>query len=640
MSKYIRINLIFVFIIGLCLAIYFPGLYGQIILDDQNNLAPVLEWWHGRVGFYDVLFGNKSGRFGRVVSMASFMLNWHLFGDSIFWLKAFNLIIHVANGILVLFLARESFVALGYEKNNCEKWALFVASAWLLSPMFVSTTLYIVQRMAQLSAFFIFLGMYAYARMRRAQIAGDRAGKWFALVLLSWMLAIFSKENGVLLLPLVFVQELSLYRFVATNLVRRSLLIFFLLALIVPLILVVGYNSYCGGCLIGSYETRNFTLTQRIYTQLHIVPTYFVRLLFPNNAGFGVFQDDFPVSNGWFAPVETFLGGFSILAAFLFACWKALKGKSLFAFGVFVFLVGHSLESTVFPLELYFEHRNYMPGVGVFMLFAGGFRLVEGYSSKLARYVPWIACFWLVLMAFIAWNQAQVWRSHQSIVLFSQKYHPGSLRLNSELVQMYTEAGKYSLAIEMQERIFFDSLPYYRPGAGLQLAYIYCRSGRALPNKIVENFVFPENGRFNWPYFTAGVEIVYSEIAAGKCVLPNLGTFIEKWLDLSRLSRAPVNIASPAWSSLYRGAEMAWWRLRDPLLAMKFINAMDSFPGYSRRGARGDLLEFDLALALGDVEKAKVKYQDVLRSKSSLSVSDVNYFEARSVDYKKLLVRK
>lgn len=638
--SHLRLFAIVFLALGLCLAIYFPGLNGQVILDDLNNLTPVSEWWHGRALFVDTLLGNTSGRFGRVVSMASFMLNWHFFGDSIFWLKAINVLIHISIGLVVLLLARECFVALDFDDKTCRDLSLFVAAAWLFSPMFVSTTLYIVQRMAQLSALFIFLGMYFYARMRRSQISGFSGVWWCICALFALIAGVFSKENGILLVPLVFVQEITLYRFVGGQAIRRSLIGFFALAVILPLVAAGGYNATCGNCLIGSYDTRNFTLEQRVFTQFQVIPIYVIRLLFPSNAGFGVFQDDFPIATGLLQPISSLLGLISILIAIGAAVWFVLKGKSLVALGVFVFLVGHALESTIFPLELYFEHRNYMPGFGIFMLLASGVKVACDYSKDMARWMPWLAFSWLILLSFIAWNQVQVWKSHSSILLFSQKYHPESLRLNSELAQMYTEAGDYAAAIKMQTNMVMKSPGYYQPGGLVQLAYIYCHAGTAMPENVADSLRFPPDGKFNWPYFTAGVEIIYADIVSRRCSLANLDVFLKRWLVLSSLYNAQNKISAPAWNSLYRGAEMSWWRLRNVGLTRDFLDAMDRFPGFTRSGPRISLLEFDIALAVGDRKKAQIEYNKLLVEKSGLSTSDKSYFESLESAYKQLWVNK
>ena len=44
--------------------------------------------------------------------------------------------------------------------------------------------------------------------------------------------------------------------------------------------------------------------------------------------------------------------------------WKYRKKAPVYTFAVFWFLGGHILESTVVPLELYIEHRNYLPLLG------------------------------------------------------------------------------------------------------------------------------------------------------------------------------------------------------------------------------------------------------------------------------------
>src|SRR5690606_5451195 len=78
-----------------------------------------------------------------------------------------------------------------------------VAATWLLHPLLVSTVLYAVQRMAQLSTFFTLLALLAWLKARTA----DKPRSfyffgWFVMPAMS-LLAMLSKENGALL-PLYF----------------------------------------------------------------------------------------------------------------------------------------------------------------------------------------------------------------------------------------------------------------------------------------------------------------------------------------------------------------------------------------------------------------------------------------------------
>lgn len=52
----------------------------------------------------------------------------------------------------------------------------------------------------------------------------------------------------------------------------------------------------------------------------------------------------------------------------LFICAYSILGNKFryLSFGLLYFLIGHSIESTIFPLEIYFNHRNYLPSIGLY----------------------------------------------------------------------------------------------------------------------------------------------------------------------------------------------------------------------------------------------------------------------------------
>ena len=89
----------------------------------------------------------------------------------------------------------------------------------------------------------------------------------------------------------------------------------------------------------------------------------------PNLSRFGLYHDDFVISRGLFQPIGTLLaiGG---LAASVAVSWLLRIKAPIISFGIAWFLLGHSLESTIFPLELMHEHRNYLPSLGIVILIA------------------------------------------------------------------------------------------------------------------------------------------------------------------------------------------------------------------------------------------------------------------------------
>ena len=101
----------------------------------------------------------------------------------------------------------------------------------------------------------------------------------------------------------------------------------------------------------------------------------------------------------------------------------------LLLFGVLFFIVGHSMESSFLALEMVYEHRNYLPSMGVFIAFVGCCHICfyrEG-MSRLYRYVPAITIpilFTLLLIRAESWSQALT-LSGENV-----RVHPLSVRSN------------------------------------------------------------------------------------------------------------------------------------------------------------------------------------------------------------------
>src|SRR5690606_6940387 len=133
------------------------GLRGGFFFDDYLNLdamgdyGGVTDW----ETFRAFVFSGWSGPTGRPISLASFLLNDNSWPSYAPWFKKTNLLIHVLCGLL---LCWASLLLLRNFKSVPERQAQWIAvlacAFWLLHPYMVSTTLYVVQRMAQLATLF------------------------------------------------------------------------------------------------------------------------------------------------------------------------------------------------------------------------------------------------------------------------------------------------------------------------------------------------------------------------------------------------------------------------------------------------------------------------------------------------------
>lgn len=436
-----------------CALAYGPGLGGPFVFDDIGNLVlPLQAWLHGETSWEEIVFGNHSGMLGRPLSMLSFLANAAASGGlATVPFKATNVAIHLLNGAVLYVLLARLLPRDPWLKPEARLIALLIAGAWLLHPMQVSTVLYVVQRMAQLSALFTLGGLLAYVYARQSlELGRHRTGLLvlFLVVPACMVAAVLSKENGALLPALCGVIELGYFRPSGRRSRPLAVRWFFVVSLLLPLVAASAWYGMHPQKLLGAYEGRLFTLDERLLSQPRVLLDYMGALLLPRGPSLGVYTDDFLVSRGLLDPPGTLLSIVALLLLVTLAWRTRLLIPALFT-GIGLYLTGHAMESTVFPLEIYFEHRNYLPSAGIFLALTG----VAGWG--LARLLPktdaqqrtrrWVrgGCVALLLMlAFATWARAGIWSSPVLLAEQGVRQHPGSVRALMDQARLWQAQGR------------------------------------------------------------------------------------------------------------------------------------------------------------------------------------------------------
>ncbi len=458
-----------------CVLAYGCALWGPLFFDDVHNLLENTGVQIGGGTFDEwriAALSSDAGALHRPVAMLSFALNHALAGSfSAFSLKATNLALHLAVAALVYCLARALLDAPALRgrlqvPGQRRLVAMLAASLWLLHPLHVSTVLYAVQRMAQLSALFTVAGLLLFSRYRlRWALSGAGPGELaaaFLWLLVCATLATLSKENGALLPWLVAVVEVTLFRGVWRGRSRDGLVTVGWLALSLPLLLVVVVSVVAPDVLTGRYGSREFTLHERLLTQGRVLWQYVSWLAVPNILDMGIFHDDIPTSRSLWSPVTTALALFAWAVVLVFALLRHRK-YPLLAFALLFYLVGQSMESTIFPLELVFEHRNYLPSVGLALLAAAG--IVQGVtrvkSLRLRAIVGGILGILTVLLAI----RAHTWSDELTLSRFDVINHPESARTNffyaNTLFKRFERSRDLGLSQDEQRALAVTSHRYF-----------------------------------------------------------------------------------------------------------------------------------------------------------------------------------
>lgn len=360
-------------VLALIALLYFPGLGGGYILDDESNLSAVDRWSKGDISLGHLVFSNGSGPLGRPVSMVSFALTAELFGPGPFGLKLGNLVLHSLNALLVFALLSLTHRALQLRHGSGLPGGalaiLALTALWALHPLQVSSVLYAVQRMAILANTGILLTLVFYLanRLRQQRVGRlDALGAvGYAATAMACIFGVLAKENAILALPACLLLEYLCFQ---RETIERShwfrALLFAGLAVPLSVLALLIAGADLGATL--DYSNRPYSLGERLLTQTRVLFDYIGQILVPRVGSMGLYHDAYPASNGLLSPPSTLialLAWLGLLALALRLRWR----QPAFALGVLLFLCLHLVESTVVPLLLYFEHRNYLASLGVLL---------------------------------------------------------------------------------------------------------------------------------------------------------------------------------------------------------------------------------------------------------------------------------
>jgi protein O-mannosyl-transferase len=447
---------------ALCAAAYFPGLHGPFLFDDYANLPALGAYGpvDNPTTFWRYLTSGGADPTGRPLSLLSFLIDARDWPADPFPFKRTSLILHLLNAVLLCALLKRWGRMLGYDKDVAFIAALFAAAAWSLHPLFVSTTLYAVQREAMLPATFTLLGLLGLTCGYARAAAGDAKGAMLAAVsiVLATLLATACKANGALL-PLLawLVWGLILRRQpMAETAASRAFAWPLRTAITLPSLLVIAYLIAAGwSAFVEGYPVnRPWSPTQRLLTEARVLCEYLGLLWLPRPYTAGLFNDAVVVSKSLWEPITTLLSVL-FLAALLTTSFVLRKRQPALAFAISFYFAGHLLESTVIGLELYYEHRNYLPALPMFWplgLWLAGIRRSATTPKILLK------CAGVMLMALPAFlalqthMRARLWGNAEQQAMVWAAKNPLSPRAQTYAALVELETGRVSAAITRLDR--------------------------------------------------------------------------------------------------------------------------------------------------------------------------------------------
>lgn len=465
-------------LVAITLAAYSGSLSGPFQFDDQGNIAdnpfirdpgailraltPEEEALGYRELRYEMLYR-------RVLGLQSFALNYRLHGLEPWGYHATNLAIHIAASLAFYFLLtallRTPLLVRSALAAHGPKVAFCAALLFATHPVQTQAVTYIVQRFASMGALWYLLTMALYVQ---AGLSTGRARTWFmAGAFVVATLGMLTKEFCFTLpVALVMLERLFFDRPWRDACARA--LPFVPLTALVPLAALIPMIE------LGSKAVDAITLPvlderigrlEYLYTQARVLVTYLRLLVLPINQ-----------SVDYVYPVYKSALAVPVVASVMFhatlvggAVWAHARYRhrhpalSIVLFGVLFFYLALSVESSLIPLDVIFEHRLYLPSAGIIAaIVAGGFAFsVNRWGAQGAHALALVMIALAMVLAVTTFERNKVWASHEALWSDAVRKFPTNARALNNLAMAYMQQGRLDEA-----RALLDHAIELRPRVG------------------------------------------------------------------------------------------------------------------------------------------------------------------------------
>lgn len=187
---------------------------------------------------------------------------------------------------------------------------------------------------------------------------------------------------------------------------------------------------------------RGYTILERLMTEARVLVDYLYLLVIPHGGTDGLYTK-VTVSHGLLDPWTT-LPSILIVVALLAFAFAVRRRLPVLAAAILFYFAGQLIESTTIPLELYYEHRNYLPAA--LLLWPLAWWILRGPGARVLRAA--IAGGALALLLALTAYRAELWGNGQALAMAWLRMNPNSARAVVWGSRQLADAGHPKLALK------------------------------------------------------------------------------------------------------------------------------------------------------------------------------------------------
>ena len=401
--------LVVALLVAVTLAAYAP-LFGNAFVNYDDDLY-ITHNHHVRSGLEAEsvawAFTTFQGANWFPLTRLSWMLDAELFGLNATGFHFTNLLLHVANVVLVFLVLARMTGAIGASA--------FVAAIFAVHPLHVESVAWAAARKDVLSGLFALLALLAYERYVRA----PRPRRWYAAITAALALGLMAKPTLVTLpFLLLLLDEWPLARLRPPeppaawerSRVRRAIAEKLPLLALVAAASAVTFVAQRSGGTVQSLEI--YPLAVRMQNALVATVAYIGKTFWPS--GLAVFYPH----PGRALPIAQVLGAAALLTAISVGVLTALRRRPYLAVGWLWFVGG--LVPVIGLVQVgqaaMADRYTYLPLIGLAVMVAWGARESAEHSRALARGAAALGAVVVMALAWVTAEQVRTWRSSVTLL--------------------------------------------------------------------------------------------------------------------------------------------------------------------------------------------------------------------------------
>jgi tetratricopeptide (TPR) repeat protein len=485
-----------------------PFIFDDNVVIKENPIIRDLRFYlePSRAELFKGTFQYQSFK-NRYIGSLTFALNYKLHGLDVFGYHIVNLAVHLLNALLlyllIVFSFKTPYLRESQMSNYSKQAAFFISLFFACHPIQTEAVTYIWQRVTSLATMFYLFSFLLYIKARFVQTNAVDMKKrvkafpatgliCYIVSLLSAVLAMKTKQISFTLPIMMVLYE---FMFFQGNRKKRILFLmpFLLTMLIIPLSLMdfdKPLGEFIGALGEIARDRTEISRLDYLFTQFRVIITYMRLIFIPLNQNIAY---DYPVYNSLFdVPVILSFAALLLLfglAVYLYSRSRRVAGLRMVSLGIFWFFLALSIESSIIPiLGVIYEHRLYLPSIGVFIAaITSLFIMVEKLRHRwkgIDRVVMVVLFLMVIVLSGATYARNAVWKSRISIWEDAVKKSPERAETHYNLGLAYQSQGFIDKAINQYQIATELKKDYTEAYVNLGVAY----KSEGLTEKAIEQY--------------------------------------------------------------------------------------------------------------------------------------------------------